>query len=411
MLHETELDVTASGLRESLASDETRRTSETGVIDPFLGREILHGQFKLLEKIGTGGMGAVYRAAQPAMNRMVAVKLLHRRLNGRKDLASRFGREARAMSHLSHPNTASVFLHGELEDGSLYLVMELLQGKDLHKTVRANGAFTVARALPIIIQVCGALEEAHAAGIIHRDLKPENIFLCQQGPLRDHPKVIDFGLAKVTEREMRPGSAVLTREGMVLGTRQFMSPEQARGMPVTAKSDIYSLAVVLYEVLTGKLPFDASAGVDYPALHVRAQPISLSRRVPGLTFPPLLDEVLARALEKKPEDRFATASDFARALEAVADLRPPMARELQRRDAPTTLVMADAPRHEPPPAVGFTRTPPTRRPSSESVIPMPTLSQAPPAAHASLGTFVGVSMSCLILGATMMTVVMTLSGR
>jgi len=332
MLHETELDVTASGLRESLASDETRRTSETGVIDPFLGREILHGQFKLLEKIGTGGMGAVYRAAQPAMNRMVAVKLLHRRLNGRKDLASRFGREARAMSHLSHPNTASVFLHGELEDGSLYLVMELLQGKDLHKTVRANGAFTVARALPIIIQVCGALEEAHAAGIIHRDLKPENIFLCQQGAMKDYPKVLDFGLAKVTEREMRPGSIILTQEGMVFGTPEFMSPEQAQGKTLTPASDTYSLAVILYEVLTGKLPFEAKTAMEHIQAHVSAPPIPIDVRA-GKAFPPLLWKTIERALAKEPEARFKSAADFALAMQAVligatempATLAPPPA--------------------------------------------------------------------------------------
>src|ERR1700760_3408733 len=128
--------------------------------DPFIGRDILNGQFQILQKIGSGGMGAVYKALQPEMNRMVGVKILHPKLANRKDLVSRFRREARAMSHLSHPNTAKVFL-------------------------------------------CGALDEAHKQGIIHRDLKPENIFLCQQAGIKDYPKVLDFGLAKVTEREMR----------------------------------------------------------------------------------------------------------------------------------------------------------------------------------------------------------------
>ena len=183
--------------------------------DPFIGREILDGQFKILQKIGSGGMGSVYKASQPAMNRMVGVKILHPKLNNRKDLTSRFRREARAMSHLTHPNSTKVFLYGELDDGSLYIVMEFLEGKNLNQTVRADGPFPLTRALPILIQVCGALDEAHNAGIIHRDMKPENIFLCQQGALRDYPKVLDFGLAKVTEREMRPGSLILTQEGMV----------------------------------------------------------------------------------------------------------------------------------------------------------------------------------------------------
>src|SRR6185436_5750904 len=175
------------------------------------------------------------------------------------------------------------------------------------------------RALPILIQVCGALEEAHRAGIIHRDLKPENIFLCQQGGLKDYPKVLDFGLAKVTEREMRPGSLILTQEGMVFGTPEFMSPEQAQGKVLTAASDIYSLATILYEVLTGKLPFDAKGAMDFLQLHVSGKPIPLSKRVGGRTFPPLLDQVIERALAKQTEDRFASAADFASALQAVLD--------------------------------------------------------------------------------------------
>ena len=171
-------------------------------VDPFIGRDILDGQFQVLQKIGSGGMGAVYKALQPAMNRMVGVKILHPKLANRKDLVSRFRREARAMSHLNHPNTTKVFLYGELDDGSLYIVMEFLEGKNLNQTVRSEGPFPVARALPILIQVCGALDEAHKAGIIHRDMKPENIFVCQQQGMRDYPKVLDFGLAKVTEREM-----------------------------------------------------------------------------------------------------------------------------------------------------------------------------------------------------------------
>src|SRR5258708_26511255 len=149
--------------------------------DPCVGRDIMNGQFQVLQKIGSGGMGAVYKALQPAMNRMVGVKILHPKLANRKDLVSRFRREARAMSHLTHPNTVKVFLYGELEDGSLYIIMEFLEGKNLNQTVRAEGPFPTERALPVLMQVCGALDEAHRAGIIHRDLKPENIFLVQSG--------------------------------------------------------------------------------------------------------------------------------------------------------------------------------------------------------------------------------------
>jgi eukaryotic-like serine/threonine-protein kinase len=285
--------------------------------DPFIGRDILNGSFQILQKIGSGGMGAVYRALQPEMNRMVGVKILHPKLASRQDLVSRFRREARAMSQLTHPNTVKVFLYGELDDGSLYIIMEFLEGKNLNQTLRADGPFSAERALPILIQICGALDEAHKAGIIHRDLKPENIFIVQTAGIRDYPKVLDFGLAKVGERQMRPGSVILTQEGMVFGTPEFMSPEQAQGKTLTAASDIYSLAVILYEVLTGKLPFDAKSPMDYIQLHVTGRPVPLNQRVPGRVFPPLLEQVIDRALAKRPEDRFSSAADFASAMQQV----------------------------------------------------------------------------------------------
>jgi serine/threonine-protein kinase len=305
--------------------------------DPFIGRDILNGQFQILQKIGSGGMGSVYKALQPEMNRMVGVKILHPKLANRKDLVSRFRREARAMSQLTHPNTVKVFLYGELDDGPLYIVMEFLDGKNLNQTVRAEGPFSADRALPILIQVCGALDEAHRAGIIHRDLKPENIFLVQSGGLRDFPKVLDFGLAKVGERQMRPGSVILTQEGMVFGTPEFMSPEQAQGKPLTPASDVYSLAVILYEVLTGKLPFDAKGAMDYIQLHVTGKPILLNQRTPGKTFPPLLEQVIDRALAKRPEDRFATAADFASAMQQVLQGASQLAPQLEpKNELPTT---------------------------------------------------------------------------
>lgn len=291
--------------------------------DPFIGREILDGQFQIVQKIGTGGMGSVYRAAQPAMNRMVAIKILHPKLTGRKDLASRFRREARAMSQLTHPNTAKVFMYGELEDGSLYIVMELLEGRNLNQAIRRDGPIPADRAVPILAQVCGALQEAHDMGIVHRDLKPENIFLCKQGGLTDYPKVLDFGLAKVTEQQMRPGSLILTQEGMVFGTPEFMSPEQAQGRTLDARSDIYSLAVILFEALTGKLPFDAAVPMEFIQRHVMDAPLHLNDRAPERGLPLELDAVIARALAKKPEDRWQTANEFARALEASLVAPPP----------------------------------------------------------------------------------------
>jgi eukaryotic-like serine/threonine-protein kinase len=253
------------------------------------------------------------------MNRMVAIKILHPKLAGRRDLTSRFRREARAMSQLTHPNTTKVFMYGELpEDGSLYIVMEYLEGRNLNQTVRKGGPMPVERAIPILVAVCGALDEAHHMGIVHRDLKPENIFLCRVGNIPDYPKVLDFGLAKVTERQMRPGSIVLTQEGMVFGTPEFMSPEQAQGKTLDPRSDIYSLAVILYEVLTGKLPFNAKTPMEFIQKHVLETPISINERVEGMTFPVGLWEVIQKALAKRPDDRFQSADEFALALETFA---------------------------------------------------------------------------------------------
>jgi serine/threonine protein kinase len=192
--------------------------------------------------------------------------------------------------------------------------MEYLEGKNLAQITRAEGMLQPGRAVNIMVQVCGALEEAHRQGMVHRDLKPENIFLTSQGGIADFPKVLDFGLAKVTQREMRPGSLILTQEGMVFGTPEFMSPEQARGQQLDARSDIYSLGCILYEMLTGKLPFDAAQPMDYLALQIRGTPIPLGQRIPNLRLPDGLDTVVMKTIEKEPDNRYPSAADFAHAL-------------------------------------------------------------------------------------------------
>jgi serine/threonine-protein kinase len=186
--------------------------------------------------------------------------------------------------------------------------------------------------------VCGALQEAHEKGIVHRDLKPENIFLCRNGGLQDFPKVLDFGLAKITETEMRPGSIQLTQEGMVFGTPEFMSPEQAQGKILDHRSDIYSLAIILYEALTTKLPFRAQTPMDYLQKHVLEAPIPLDSRVPNLLFPPGLSQVIERALAKQKEARFGSALEFAEALRPYAEMynqRLPSQPPSQRTSVPT----------------------------------------------------------------------------
>lgn len=285
--------------------------------EDLIGKELL-GQFRIVERIGRGGMGEVYKAEQPAMDRLVAIKILHSKLAARQDLVSRFRREARAMSRLSHPNTARVFLYGQLEESNqLYIVMEYLDGIDLARHVRRHGPMEATRAAKVMIQVLGALEEAHSVGVIHRDLKPENILLGTRGGLPDFPKVLDFGLAKVHETRPRPGSLVLTREGMIFGTPEFMSPEQARGKVLDAKSDVYSAGLIFYELVTGQLPFPKCKPMEYIAHHIHTEPVPITERVPGLDIPPVLKPIVAMALEKDLAKRYQSAREFGEALKTV----------------------------------------------------------------------------------------------
>lgn len=286
--------------------------------EDLIGKELL-GQFRIVERIGRGGMGEVFKAEQPAMERLVAIKILHSKLASRQDLVSRFRREARAMSRLSHPNTVRVFLYGHLEEtNQLYIVMEYLAGVDLAHHVRREGPLPLPRGANVMIQVLSALEEAHSVGIVHRDLKPENVLLTTQGGIPDFPKVLDFGLAKIQETKPRPGSMVLTQEGMVFGTPEFMSPEQARGEILDWRSDIYSAGLIFYELVTGRLPFPKCKPMEYISHHIYTDPIPISQRVPELNLPNGLDSVVARALEKDKSKRYQSAREFGEALRAFA---------------------------------------------------------------------------------------------
>jgi len=284
-------------------------------MEDYVGQTVL-GQFRILEEIGRGGMGAVYKAEQPDMDRLVAVKILHPRLASRQDLVLRFRREARAMSRLTHPNTVRVLLFGQLENGALYIVMEYLDGENLLQVERKAGPLDPVRAARIMIQVCGALGEAHSLGIVHRDLKPENIVLSTQGGISDFPKVLDFGLAKMKDPpDPKTGSLrALTQQGAVFGTPEFMSPEQARGEVLDARSDIYSLCVILYEMVTCKLPFKAKSPMDFITQHIKAPPIPVHTRVSGLSLEEKHWKVMERALRKDKDERYQTTLEFADAL-------------------------------------------------------------------------------------------------
>src|SRR4051812_47616210 len=242
---------------------------ELAVADPLLGQELL-GRYKVVRLIGEGGMGRVYEAEQRVgtTTRRVAVKTLRPQLSADPQLARRFFREAETIVRLTHPNLIQFFDFGELPNGTLALVMEYIEGQSLAQLLAA-GPLDPLRVDRIFAQICGALAEAHGIGIVHRDLKPDNILLTQRGGQGDFVKVLDFGIAKISAAE-DDRSTKLTQQGMMVGPPPYMSPEQFSGDSIDARSDIYSLGVIAYEMLTNRLPFDARTPWEWASKHLTA---------------------------------------------------------------------------------------------------------------------------------------------
>jgi non-specific serine/threonine protein kinase len=267
---------------------------------PLVGA-VLEGKYAIEARLGTGGMGEVYCARDRRLGRPVAVKLMPAALVGDTYLVRRFGREARAASALNHPNIVVVYDVGEVE-GMPYLVMEYVEGESLRARM-ARGVGLI-EAVEVATQVAGALAAAHASGIVHRDIKPENVMVRPDGLV----KVLDFGIAKLTEPAAEAAPQTVTRTGVVMGTAAYMSPEQARGLPVDGRTDVWSLGVVLYELISGRRPFEGPTPVDLLVELVSREPDPLERLVPEL--PVELARVVARALRKAVEERYATAGEL-----------------------------------------------------------------------------------------------------
>lgn len=291
-----------------------RRSSDRGPErdDPWLGK-VVDNRYRVVEVIGRGGMGVVYKVEHQRMGKIAAMKVLHREYAHDSEVISRFRREAEAISQLTHHNTVQVFDFGNVR-GSLYLIMEYIRGRDLGSLVKRDGPMQFAQAAPLFAQICSSLTEAHTLGIIHRDLKPENVLVTRTLRGRDFVKVLDFGLAKLSEREEK---AEQTDRGAIIGTPYYMSPEQIRGENIDARTDIYALGALMYRILTGEHAFAAKTPVGVLTKHLTTELILPSKRTTELSIPSEVDDLVARAMAKKRSRRFRSIGALQDELERV----------------------------------------------------------------------------------------------
>lgn len=299
--------------------------------DPRLGLTLV-GRYKIEKLIGKGGMGRVYLATQLPLGRPVAVKILSPEFQ-RKDpqFVRRFFLEAATAARLNHPNSITIYDYGETERGELFIAMEFLKGRPLSRVLAAEGAFSAERALHVTVQMVRALREAHAKGIIHRDLKPGNIMLLDEGDDADFAKVLDFGLVKLfnapgVERqrfeELGPEAEVgeLTRAGMFLGSPKYMSPEQIQGRDLDPRTDIYSLGIIMFQMLAGRVPFRGASSVEIIYKHVNEAVPPIHELNPEADCPPELEVLISKTLSKDREQRYASMGDLLSALKDVRRL-------------------------------------------------------------------------------------------
>ncbi len=288
------------------------------------GREliglVIDNRYKLDSTLGRGGMGLVFRATHVGLRRQVAVKILHPSLAASPEVRNRFEREALSVGKIDHPNCVSTYDVGRLPDGSLYLAMELLEGRALSEVLEDERQLAPGRALHILGHVLRGLGHIHAAGLIHRDMKPENIFLIRQGDDYDFAKILDFGIAKPIEGEIDDGVR-LTQAGMAFGTPIYMAPEQALGNPLDGRADLYAASILAYEMLCGQPPFYSDDKLEVMAMHTgKPVPPMRSRLIKGgKPVPSSLEKMVAKGLAKKPSDRYRDAAAYLAAVESALE--------------------------------------------------------------------------------------------
>jgi serine/threonine protein kinase len=298
----------ASASRELDAVD--RRLSDSN--RAWLGK-VVDGRYRVLEVIGRGGMGVVYRVEHLRMGKIAAMKVLHRDLAHDPEIVQRFEREAAAISKLHHPHTVQVFDFGNAQ-GALYLIMEYVHGLDLAHIIQRDGPIPWPRCAPLLAQICGALQEAHELGIVHRDLKPENVLITRTTGGRDYAKVLDFGLAKL---DPRGAPSRETERNAIVGTPYFMAPEQIRGDEIDARTDIYAFGSLMFELLTGEHLYTGSTAVGVLTKHLTAVPDAPSQRAPRQEIPPAVDQLCRKALARDPSARWRSAAELGEAIEEI----------------------------------------------------------------------------------------------
>jgi eukaryotic-like serine/threonine-protein kinase len=299
-------------MADSGAAPAAPAAPKEAATDPLIGR-VFNDKFKILGFIARGGMGKVYRAEQAPLGRVCALKVLNANYTGEHDpeFHKRFFLEASMTSKLRHPNTVTIFDYGQTEDGIYYMAMEYLEGYTLHRAIRQAGHLTEERAAHIARQVCRSLREAHSLGVVHRDLKPANIYLLDHDDERDFVKVLDFGLVKNVGDV---GGEQLTQAGLFMGSPKYMAPEQVSGGDVDARTDVYALGVILYEMLTGKVPFDRATGLEILLAHANNEPPPLRTTNPAVRVSTSMEETVMRALAKSRQDRFRSMDEMLAAL-------------------------------------------------------------------------------------------------
>lgn len=303
----------------------------------MIGKTIA-GRYEILQKLGEGGMGVVYKAMQTSVERIVALKILHPHMTGNEEALKRFQREAKTTSKLRQANAIHIYDFGV--EGSLsFLVMEYIEGESLDDVIRKSGALELPRVANIVRQVCYALAEAHDLGIVHRDLKPSNIYLSRKRDGSEEVKVLDFGIAKVVGEQQ--GMTRLTQTGMIIGTPQYMSPEQVEGLPLDHRSDVYSLGIIMYELLTGETPFQADTPFQLLMKHVKEKPVPPRKFRPNLAIPEAVEKIVLKALEKEPGKRFQSISELQQSLEAAVGAPQTKTGRLSKSLIPKTEVSID----------------------------------------------------------------------